>query len=91
MLAVAYPKFGLGAEEQEDVLSEYLPWCQAVNVPKGTAAPNCRDPDDRPFLELAGAANADALITGDKDLLALSRSFNIPILPPAAFRKQIAP
>ncbi len=32
----------------------------------------CRDPKDNAYLEVAQAANADILITGDKDLLSLS-------------------
>ena len=46
--------------------------------------PHCRDPFDRPFLELALAGRADALVTGDADLLALADSFTVPILTPAA-------
>ncbi len=38
-------------------------------VDEGTFLPDCRDPFDRPFLELALVAKADALVTGDKDLL----------------------
>ena len=40
----------------------------------------CRDPKDNKFLELAIAANASCIITGDKDLLILNPFRNIPIL-----------
>ena len=40
----------------------------------------CRDPKDNKFLELAIAANASCLITGDKDLLVLHPFRSIPIL-----------
>jgi len=40
----------------------------------------CRDPKDNKFLELAVAANASCIITGDKDLLALNPFRGIPIL-----------
>ena len=33
----------------------------------------CRDPADNAYLDLAGEAEAEYLITGDKDLLSLSR------------------
>jgi predicted nucleic acid-binding protein len=33
-----------------------------------------------PFLELALAGKAEALVTGDKDLLSLAGSFSCPIL-----------
>lgn len=86
---LAYPKFGLTADDREDLLGDYLPWCETVTVPDGVAVPDCRDPFDRPFLALALAADADALITGDKDLLALAADFAVPILTPGAFRQRL--
>ena len=87
---LTYPKFGLTAEERQDLLDDYLPCCETVAVPEPPpTVPQCRDPFDQPFLELALAARADALITGDADLLALADSFAVPILSPAALRKQL--
>ena len=86
---LSYPKFRLTADEREDLLGDYLPWCETVAVPKRTKVPRCRDPFDRAFLELALAAKADALLTGDKDLLALAKTFAVPILAPAAFRVRL--
>lgn len=45
----------------------------------------CRDPKDNKFLELAIAADASCIITGDKDLLILNPFRNIPILNATAF------
>ncbi|MBI4660603.1 MAG: putative toxin-antitoxin system toxin component, PIN family [Verrucomicrobia bacterium] len=42
--------------------------------------PNLRDPDDLPVLECAMAAGAEAIITGDNDLLVLKEFHGIPIL-----------
>ena len=86
---LSYPKFRLTADAREDLLGDYLPWCETVKAPKRTKVPHCRDPFDRPFLELALAAKADALVTGDKDLLALAGAFAVPILAPAAFRNRL--
>ena len=91
---LAYPKFKLTDADREELLGDYLPWCETVSVPKTTQVttpittqiPACRDPFDRPFLALAVAAKADALITGDKDLLELAGEFKVPILTPAAFK-----
>ncbi len=70
--ALAYPKFRLNEDEREAMLDEYLPWCESVRVPtRGLRVPACRDPDDRAFLELAVAGKADALVSGDRDVLAL--------------------
>ena len=85
---LGYPKFRLATSDREALLGEYLPWCEAVVVPSELEVPDCRDPDDRIFLELAAAANADALITGDEDLLALTTVFTIPILTPATMKAQ---
>ncbi|HZH96408.1 MAG TPA: putative toxin-antitoxin system toxin component, PIN family [Flavisolibacter sp.] len=41
---------------------------------------DCRDPKDNKFLELAVAANASCIITGDADLLILHPFRGIPIL-----------
>ncbi|MDQ6842960.1 MAG: putative toxin-antitoxin system toxin component, PIN family [Bacteroidota bacterium] len=45
----------------------------------------CRDPKDDKFLELAVAANASCIVTGDKDLLILHPFRNISILTPSDF------
>ncbi len=79
-----YPRFGLTASEREDLLGDYLPHCESVTALEPVTVPQCRDPFDRPFLELAVAGRADALVTGVKDLLALAQAFPIPILSPTA-------
>jgi putative PIN family toxin of toxin-antitoxin system len=45
-----------------------------------TTITECRDPKDNKFLELAVAAKASCIITGDKDLLVLHPFRKIPIL-----------
>ena len=88
---LSYPRFKLSSDEREDLLGEYLPWCETVTVPNKIKLPDCRDPFERPFLALALTAKADALITGDKDLLALSHLCAVPVLTPAAFRDRMQP
>jgi len=66
-------------------LADYLPWCETVIINTVPAHPVCRDPDDDKFLALAIAANADALITGDGDLLSLASQVSIAIVRPADF------
>ncbi len=83
---LCYPKFRLTAAEREDLLADYLPWCETVIVSKPAVVLECRDSADRPFLELALAGKADALVTGDDDLLALASVFSVPILTPNAIR-----
>ena len=48
----------------------------------------CRDPRDDKFFEPAVNGSADAIITGDSDLLVLHPFRNIPIITPARFLKR---
>jgi putative PIN family toxin of toxin-antitoxin system len=45
----------------------------------------CRDPRDDMFLEVALNGDASAIVTGDRDLLALDPFRGIPILTPAQY------
>ena len=45
----------------------------------------CRDPDDDKFIACALAAGAPYLVSGDRDLLALSRVRGVTVLSPRAF------
>jgi len=81
---LAYSKFKLTHEEQHDLLADYLPWAETFRIPKpAPKTPACRDPYDVPFLQLAFAAKADALVTGDADLLVLAPLHGLAIITPA--------
>lgn len=70
---LAYPKFRLSLLEQEELLADYLPHTQAVRVPKEPPqVPDCRDPQNVPFIHLAMAGKARVLVSGDRDLLILA-------------------
>jgi putative PIN family toxin of toxin-antitoxin system len=78
---LAYPKFKLSKSEQEDLLADYLPFCETVLMPEPLPTiPNCRDPFDAPFLLLALVGESDYLVTGDRDLLSLAAQFTYPIV-----------
>jgi putative PIN family toxin of toxin-antitoxin system len=47
----------------------------------------CRDKDDDHIIAAGINANADCIITGDKDLLVLKKIQGIPIIPPRDFWK----
>ena len=51
----------------------------------GTATGISRDPDDDKFLALTAIGQADAIISGDRDLLELVTYEGIPIFTPAQF------
>ncbi len=63
---LAYPKFKLKTTEQEDLLSDYLPFCDTVLMPEALPViPECRDIYDKPFLVLALVGHADYLVTNE--------------------------
>ncbi|MCM0041171.1 MAG: putative toxin-antitoxin system toxin component, PIN family [Algoriphagus sp.] len=74
-----------------DQLNSFLGQLQSkselVNVQ--SAVKLCRDPADDFLLSLAKDGTADFLITGDKDLLALSQIFSTQILTLSTFIEQI--
>jgi len=53
--------------------------------PVPIASDFCRDPDDVKILDLAVAASANYIVTGDKDLLVLKKFQGMPILNPRSF------
>ena len=83
---LAYPKFRLSPAEQRELLADYLPYCKTVRIPDPPPkTPACRDAFDVPFLQLALAGKAKALVTGDRDLLSLARGFACPNLSAERF------
>lgn len=87
---LTYPKFGLATDEQAELLGDYLPWVHVVRIPSPPpAVPRCRDRFDEAFLHLAAAGKARALVSGDRDLLALAGSASpYPILDLDSFCRQ---
>ncbi|MEI6334095.1 MAG: putative toxin-antitoxin system toxin component, PIN family [Methylococcaceae bacterium] len=79
MRVLAYPKFKLGKDEQALLLADFLPYAATVvidKIPEGL--PLIRDKDDQMFLILAVVGKADALVSGDADILQLKDSFFTP-------------
>ena len=82
---LTYPKFRLSADEQHELLADYLPYATTVRIPNPPpVVPAYRDPFDLPFLYLATAGKADSLVTGDNDLLALIGQTRSAIVAPTA-------
>lgn len=49
----------------------------------------CRDPNDDTFLEVAVNGEADLVVSGDQDLLAMHPFMSIPILSPADYLNSV--
>lgn len=93
VLARGFAKRTLDAQAQAACIAQCRRLAKRIDaaVPQAERArlPACRDPDDQKFLEAALAAQAQFLITKDRELLALARKrTRLPfrILTPADFR-----
>ncbi len=85
-----YPKFKFTANEQQELFADYLPYCTVIKMPaKSPKTPPCRDPFDRPFLELAVVGKAKYLVTGDQDLLGLKLA-KCAIMTPQQFLRVLS-
>jgi putative PIN family toxin of toxin-antitoxin system len=83
-----YPKFGLSSGERHELLGEYLPWCEIVEITNRCVIV-CRDKKDQPFLDLAQSGKAEFLVSGDRDLLALAGETDFLIENPEAYRRRV--
>ncbi|QLE54983.1 putative toxin-antitoxin system toxin component, PIN family [Nostoc sp. TCL26-01] len=72
---------GYTVEDLMSVVKGLANDCSTISVD----APQLRDPKDTVVLAAAVAANAEAIITGDLDLLVLIEFNKIPILTPQDF------
>ncbi len=79
MRVLHYPKFKLTKDEQHSLLADFLPYTEVItNIETVPNLPKIRDQNDQMFLNLAVVSNADALVTGDLDLLEIKHSFSTP-------------
>lgn len=77
-----YRKFKLAEADVQELLGDYLPHIEIADV-HGVCPLKCCDARDQKFLDLAHAAKADLLVSGDSDLLALAGQTRFRILAPA--------
>jgi hypothetical protein len=71
----------LNLEDVIDATKDVLEFCPTISVD----VPQLRDPKDTVVLAAAVAASAEAIVTGDLDLLVLIEFNGIPILTPQDF------
>jgi len=89
---LAYPKFRLTRDEIDAVLAAYVPFTESVVLRSFGAdrgLPRCDDPADQEFLRLAAGGGAEALVTGDDDLLRLRDKTPFRILTPAELKGRL--
>jgi putative PIN family toxin of toxin-antitoxin system len=84
---LGYPKLSLSGPEIKSIIEhEILPFFEVVNVSKHVKGV-CRDPGDDKFISCAICANADCIVTGDKDLSDLKKYQSIRIIHASDFIK----
>lgn len=85
---LGYPKFRLSQDERRELLGEYLPYCEVIELTEKCDLV-CRDINDQPFLDLAQSGKADLLVSGDQDLLVLAGPTGFFIETPEAYRRRV--
>lgn len=74
-------RLAVRGETPEAVLASVRSICEVVSAPDIPKPAGLRDPKDLMVLSCAKAAKADAILTGDDDLLTMKEFEGIPTLP----------
>ena len=87
---LTYPKLQryYTAEERTRFVALVMALSEVVDLPD-TLPRICRDPDDDRLIACAVVGEADVILSGDDDLLALERVGGIPILTAAQFLRAL--
>lgn len=82
---ISRPKFDpyISLEDRKDFFRFFGRVVEKVAIIRSIQA--CRDPKDDKFLELAVSGQAEAIITGDQDLLALHPFHSVQIITPGKY------
>ena len=83
VLAYDLGKHSISREAQLAALDQARRLARRVEAVAVKGLPQCRDPDDQKFIELAAATNADALVTKDRELLRMKRRLPFRVVTPA--------
>ena len=86
---LGYPKFQLSMDERRELLADYLPYCDVIEL-REKCIQVCRDANDQPFLDLAQSGRADILVSGDHDLLTLAGQTTFLIGTPEAYLRKVS-
>ena len=83
LVATLRRKFGLAPDDLPilALYRQHADWCEPPRLPKAV----CRDPDDDWVLATTVAGDAEAIVTGDADLLTLDSYLGIQMLSPRQF------
>jgi len=82
VLAYDLGKHSISPAAQLAALDQVRRLARRVQVVAVKGLPQCRDPDDQKFIELAAATNANALVTKDRELLRMKRRLPFRVVTP---------
>jgi putative PIN family toxin of toxin-antitoxin system len=85
VLAYDLGKHSISRQAQVAALEQARRLARRVEAVPIKGLPQCRDPDDQKFIELAASNRADALVTKDRELLRMKRRLPFRVLPPNEF------
>ena len=92
MGGLARPRFRLTTDEQEDLLFDYLLFCEIVEVPiPPPSTPAGRNPFDVPSFALAVAGDANCLVADDREVPGFRAELPCPIVGADDFLAQLEP
>lgn len=84
------PRFGISPAARDTILAEYLRYAEYTrDVPDSGITMN-RDENDKPFVDLALAKEADAIVSADYDLLDCNGLWDVPVLNVTEFVQRFA-
>ncbi len=84
------PRFGISPAARETILAEYLSHAEYTRDVPDSGDTKCRDEKDKPFVDLALAKEADAIVSADYDLLDCNGLWDVPVLNVTEFTQRFA-
>ena len=70
-------------------MRRYQPWCELVEPQDNSGNPECTDPDDQKFIDLAFEGNADVILARDRDLRDMNEQCPFEIIMDQEFRTKL--
>ena len=84
------PRFGISEAERNSILAEYLSYAEYTRDVPDSGIEMRQDEKDKPFVDLAMAKEADAIVSIDPDLLDCNGLWDFPILSVTEFVRRFS-
>ena len=84
------PRFGISEAERNSILAEYLSYAEYTRDVPDSGIEMRQDEKDKPFVDLAMAKEADAIVSVDPDLLDCNGLWDFPVLTVTEFIRRLS-